>query len=341
MVVTVPGRELLNVFKDFVGKNKVLINFKIIQNRVAVQILDTYTACTDISCLVLDSSGENEASFWATNSLLIFTRDEEVKLTITDAAISIDQGLTSCYLTREYEERRTFPDTSEFQLQEAYANRLKYFAHIVTSGFSMSKELSIPEPDPVFTGGKFYADYRQAFIVDEIKYPEFCISMNTLKSFAYKLDEKSKFTYLHDKSMLYFKSSQYEFWIPTLIYNINAGTVNAVEKQIQNLLPVGKISIKSFKERLGIIVSAFPKHKLAFSINETQFSIGVSTNNSHILVGNLASQPSVIINITTGQLNTIVKLFGDDEEPIEVLRGGRVVCLRKKTLNLLIAGVTY
>lgn len=341
MVIKFKGKSLTKLLDDFVGNNKVLFNFKSDGHKLYVQVLDDYSICTDIDCESVDGDYTPiDISVWFTKFIHVLNSKEDITFTINDSVLFIEQSTFYCTLLKEYEGRKDFMDMSNEQFVDAHEGNLKRVIHCMTSCGCMAKELSIPDPDPVFSGGRIYADYLQSFYVDSIDYPEVCIPYSIAKSFVFKLGDNSGFKYLKSVNQLYFKSGDYEFWIPTTNYNIDGGKITAVNKKIAECQQIGTISFRQYKDKLVILSGAFPKQKMVFSANQSQWNIGVDSNNAHMVIGYQLDKVLLSINITSAQLLVITKLFGDDDE-VEFLRGINCICLKKGSKHLLIAGMIY
>lgn len=335
------AKYLTSLFNDFVGNNKVMFNFRTDGKIVDVQVLDDYTACTTFECKCVDNDSSTvDISVWITKFIKVLNSKETIRFTITDAALFIEQSTFYCTLLREYEARRELPGTSKFKLKSVNCGRLKYLIHSSQSMFPLAKELALSEPDPMFVNDRYYADYKQTFFIDSFEFPAHCIPISTLKSFAYKLKEGAMFYDLPELNTIYFTSGRYEFWVPTTDYNINGSLISAIDKKYAECYVVTKIKLTKYKEVLSVLSSAFQKMKLVCTIGPEAFNIGVDTNTAHMLVGYQLTKALMSFNITSAQLDVIVKLFGDEDE-IEVLRGANCICLRVKTKILLISVMIY
>lgn len=340
MQVTVNAKKFTKVFQDFVKNNKVMVNFRIEGNRMDIQILGDYTVCYSVDVNVVQADSFNEISVWVDRSINILTDDTDISISIAETVINIMQGAFYTTLLREYEARREFVDTSSIELKNAYANRLKYLTHCVVSCMGMAKELGFSDPDPVFSHGRFYVDYQQAYFIEHMEYPEFCMTLAMMRDFVFKLDEDSVFAYLEQYSLLYFRSRLYEFWVPTVNQNIDGTSIIAVDKKIAELVPVTKIRIKDYIPRIQTIVSVFPKKKFTLTVGEGEFSISITSNTTYATIGNTINKYLLSKHLTSAQLDTALKLFKDDDE-IEILRGGNCICLRAGEKDMLIAGLTF
>ena len=341
MVIEIEAKYLTSLFNDFVGNNKVIFNFKTNGKEVDVQVLDDYTACTKFECKSLDSdSKETEISVWVTKFIKVLNSKEPIRFTITDAALFIEQSTFYCTLLREYESRRELPNTKEFQLKGLQTGRLKYLVHTTQSASPLAKELALSEPDPMFINDRCYIDYRQTFFIDNFEFPAHCIPVSTLKNFAYKLQQETFYCDLPEVNTVYFKSGKYEFWVPTTDYNLNGSLISVIDKKYSECVTVTKIRFTEYKDRLAVLSSAFPKTKMVFAVGTESFNIGVDTSNAHMLVGYQITKALLSFNITSAQLDVVVKLFGD-EDSVELLRGANCICLRSHTKILLISVMIY
>lgn len=341
MIIQVAAKYLITAFDNFVKNSKVMFNLKTDGSKVNLQMLGNFTAVTEFPCVSIDNDNkEIDASIWITKSIHVLSKDEPIKLTFTDNTVVIEQGSFYSIVPKEYEARRELPKLENKEMKSAFANRLKYLTSSVLSCNVMSKELSIPDPDPIFTNGKFYANYNQAFFIDNIMYPECCIPFNVMREFAYKLDENAVYCYLRDINTIYFKTKDYDFWVPTTNYNIDGSVIATIDKKLNSCIEVTKVCFKEFKDRLTICSVAFAKQKIVLTIGQGGFFINADSNDAHIALGNLNSKYILSLNITAGQLAAMMKLFGDEDE-VEILRGGNYICLRCKEKNMLIAGMIY
>ena len=340
MQFTVNAKRFTKIFRDFVKNSKVMMNFKVTGNILNIELMEEYTVCYPVEINVMSMDGFNEISTFVDKTINVLTDDGDITISIAESVINISQGAFYTTLVREYEARREFVNTSKLELKKAYANRLKYLTHCAVSCMGMAKELGFTDPDPVFTNDKFYMDYQQAFLIEHMEFPECCLTLSMLRDFVYKLEEDTVFAHIPDLSVLYFRTSLYEFWVPTANYNIDGTIISAVEKKLSELTPVTKINLIPYASRIGILTSAFPKKKFTMSIGNNCFNISVTSNTTYAIVGDAIDKCLISKGITSAQLDTVLKLFKDDEE-IEILRGGNCICLRSKEKSLLIAGMLY
>ena len=340
MKITVNAKAFTKIFRDFVKNRKVMMNFKITGDILNIELMEEYTVCYPIRVKVDSVDQYTEISTFLDKTINVLTEDEDIVITIAESVINISQGAFYTTLVKEYEARREFVDTTSLELKNAYANRLKYLTHCAVSCMGMAKELGFSDPDPVFTGGKFYMDYQQAFLVEHMEYPECCVTLSILRDFVYKLDDNAVFAHLPDLSMLYFRTQFYEFWVPTVNYNIDGNTIAAVNKKMAELVPVTKIKLTDYAQRLQILTSAFPKKQFTIAIGDGEFNVSITSNTTYATVGNSISKYLLSKHITSAQLDTVLKLFKDDEE-VEILRGGNCLCLQSGEKSMLIAGMIF
>jgi hypothetical protein len=164
--------------------------------------------------------------------------------------------------------------------------------------------------------------------------------MSTLRDFAYKLDDDTKYAYLQNVSTLYFESGNYEFWIPTTNYNISTSIINAIDKKMSECVKVTDLCFKEFADKLLILATAFPKQKMTFMVGNGTFSVSISSNNVQSTVGVRTGDSILGMNLTSAQVSVIAKLFKEDDS-VECLRGGNCICLKSGEKNMLIAGMIY
>lgn len=340
MKITVNAKAFTKIFRDFVKNRKVMMNFKVVGDILNIELMEEYTVCYPIKVRVDQVDQYTEISTFVDKTINVLTDDEDIEIVIAESVINISQGTFYTTLVKEYEARREFVDTSSLELKNAYANRLKYLTHCAVSCMGMAKELGFTDPDPVFTGGKFYMDYQQAFLVEHIDYPECCITLSILRDFVYKLDDNALFAYLAELNMLYFRTLCYEFWVPTVNYNIDGNTISAVNKKMAELVPVTRLKFTEFVQRLQILTSAFPKKQFTITIGDGEFNVSITSNTTYATVGKPINKYLLSKHITSAQLDTVLKLFKDDEE-VEILRGGNCLCLRSGEKNMLIAGMIF
>lgn len=341
MRVEVEAKYLVRLFSDFVRNTKVMFNFKVDGRTIEAQMLGDYTACVSIPVKSLDNDfNVINASFWVTKAIGVMDRDKPVTILFSDAVVFMEQETFSSTFVKEHEERRTFPESATLTLKSAFANRLKYLAHSAISCMCLSKELSIADPDPVFSNGRYYIDYRQTFFIENMEYPEMCIPMSTLRDFAFKLDEKAEYAYIPDLNVVYFKSNEYEFWIPTSNYNISASIISAIDRKLSDCVKVTDLCFTEYVDKLQVVAGAFPKQKMAFLVGDGKFSVSVNNNDVQCTVGEKMDKSILGLNLTSGQISAIAKIFKDDEN-VECLRGGNCICLKSGEKNMLIAGMIY
>ncbi len=341
MKIQVDSKFLCNMFVEFVKNNKVLFNFKTNGSTLYIQMLDDYTVEVAIPVKSVDGdSSMTDASFWVTKAIGVMSKDEPTFLTFADAVMFMEQTNFNCTFVKEYEGRREFPDMSNSELKPAFANRLKYLAHSLISCVPLAKELSIADPDPVFSHGRFYANYRETFFIENMDYPEMCLAFETFRNFSFRLEEKSQYAYLPELNMFYVHSGVYHIWVPTVNYNIDGSTVAAIDRKMNECVKVSDLCFKDYCDRMLILSTSFPKQRLSFFIGNREFRLAISTNNTQCNVGHLSANPLLGISITSAQVAVIAKIFKDDD-CVECLRGGNCICLRSGEKNILIAGMLY
>ena len=341
MKIEVDVKYLKSLFNDFVGNTKVMFNFKTDGSNLYAQMLGDYTV--EVTMPVKSLDGDNkviDTSFYVTKAIAVMDNDKPVVLTFTDAVLVFEQDTFMSTFLREHEERREYPNMVNTELKDAYANRLKYITHSVVSCLGLAKELMISDPDPMFVNGKVYVDFRQTFFIESLNYPEICIVMSTLKDMAYKLDENTKYCYLEESNMMYFKSNKYEFWVPTNNYNISGSIITAIDKKLIGCTEVTELSFVKYVDKLSILAGAFPKQRMGLSFGDGSFSVSVNNNDMQCSIGDIVDKPLLGLNVTSGQIAVIAKLFKDNEK-VKCLRGGNCICLSSGEKNLLIAGLVY
>lgn len=340
MKVKVNASELYAIFFDFIKSGPVMFNFSIDTNVCKVQVIDDYTVDTGLHYEILElGTGSVDMTVKFSKEALVMANEGDVILNFSDEMLILSDGTFECQVLREYEARREFPTISPGMMKPAYADRLKYLVHCAISCTAMAKEIGITEPDPVFANGMFYCDYRQAFFIEHMNFPEVCITFKTLRSFVFKLDEDAMYCYLPEHDVITFVTNKYVFWIPTSNYNIDGATINAVTTKLRDCVEVTRICIKDIVNRMSVIPTAFPKTQVTFSIGQNEFSFIFSKASSYFSVGQV-SKYLFSLKITTAQLGVVMKLFGDEDEII-VKRGGNCICLESKEKSMLIAGMIY
>lgn len=341
MVIQLEPGLLINMFVDFVGNAKTMFNFRTDGKTLDVQMLGDYTATKSFAVTSIDGdTKETDISVWVNKFIHVMNKDEYIRITINDAAMFIEQNTFNCTLLREYEARRELPDINGVELTHAFPGRLKYLAHAGVTAIPLAKELSIPDPDPVFANNKFYMNYRQTAYIDSMKYPEMCIPFSTFRDFVFKMDDKATYAYLQELNTVFYRTKDYDFYVPTTNYNISNSILIAFDKKLSECSPITKIVIKPYKEKLLTVSSAFPKQKLTLVVGTGTFAVSADTNNSHMQVGYEMKDMLLSTEITSAQLTVITRLFGEDDEVI-VKRGVGCICLNTGEKNLLIAGMIY
>lgn len=341
MVIQLEPTQLIKLFDDFVGNTDVMFNFYTDGKSLEIQVLGDYTAIKRLNVESIDGDyNPVDISFWVSKFIHIMSKDEYVRITVTNAAIFISQNSFYCTMLREYEERRQFPDPSAYELKHAFGGRLKYLAHSGVSCMCMAKELSIPDPDPVFTNNRFYLNYRQAAYIDSMQYPQMCLSFSVMRDFVFKLDEKSLYAYVPEKNVVYYKTANYEFWVPTVNHNMNSSVIAALDKKFSECKDLTEVTFLVHSNKLAAIAGAFPKSKLTLAIGKGVFNVSANTNNSHVQAGYDVEECLLTMDITSAQLTAITKLFGQ-EEKVLIKRGVGCICLKSGEKSLLIAGRGY
>lgn len=339
MVIKVNPKQLRSVFTDFV-KNKTLFNFKTDGKTLDIQVLENYTVTTSMPVESVDGDfKETDISFWVTKCIHVLNDEDDIKITINEAALVIEQGAFNCVMLREYEARRELPTLANVELKPAYAKRLKYITHAGVSCMCMARELSIADPDPVFVNEKCYFHYNQAALIAGIRYPQMSIPFSTLRSFSYHIGEDAVYAYLAENETFYIESQIYKFWIPVINYNINNNVVKTLDNRLEQSTEITKLTIKDYRDKFAIIADAFPKQKLQVAIGDGTISISASANNYNVMVGSKINNPLALFMITSAELSAISKLFDEDE--ISVRKGVGCVCLMSSDKVLLIAATVY
>lgn len=341
--VSIEGKFLTPIFADFVGGQRVLFNFKFEDGYIDYQILNDYTVEGIIPFVLESGKPDGDISFWINNSSHIFEKDSEdlIYLTANDIGITFEQGSCNCTYEREYEARREFPILEESMFTKAFAKRLRYLSTSAVRCSEIAKGLSIPNPDPVITGGTYYLDYWQYAFVDKIDYPECSFTSSMLRGFASKLADSATYAYLKDRNLMCFVSGRYTLWVPTVNFKIDSTSIKEIRNVIDTATPFAKVNFNKFLSQFEIIAKAFPKQKLILTIGENTFTVGATSMGASVTVGDFNPADKVLrTNITPGCLNVISKLFNEDE-PIEILKGANAICLRHNEKNFVIAGMTY
>lgn len=340
MVVTVKGKYLHRLFADFIKSGKVMMNFKCCGNALHVQVLEEYTACVSIELLSNDSSDSRSISFYASGVLHVISKEEDVIIDITENVISFKQGTFNCTMVSEFEGRKELPDISSLEFIECNANRLKYLTSSAKSLVPITREMQVFQIDPVFSNNQFYVIYDCIAFVESMKFPECCISQETMSAVCYKLDEKSIYTYIPDKQLIVIKSSFYTFYVTTLNYNIMASDINGVSKLIRESKPHSSINLKRYLEQLKVVVKEFPKREMTLSFSKDKYRVNISSPNAYFSVGDDFEVGDFSMTITSAELGIILSIF-KEEDSVEVRRGVNSICLQYKEKRLLITGLLY
>lgn len=338
MVITLKPNKFVATLQDFIKNSRVMFNFEVRNEMLTIQILNDYTVVSRIPCNVIDNSGDaDNVSIWLTKSILVLDKQADIKITFTETAVLIEQDTFSGIFAREFEDRRTLPDIEDIELTQMFSNRLKFLAHTAVACGTLAKELSIADPDPIFSNNLFYINYSQTWFVTSMKFPRISFPMSTFRDFTFKLDEEAKYHYFEETSTLYIQTIDYDFYIQSGNQSIDDTTITAVNKIMAGLQPVTNIRIMEYVGKLQTIAQAFPKQKFPLTIGDGKFSINANSNNQRITVGHVNNY-ALSIMITSAQLDVICKLFKEDES-IEILRGVNCICLVSKEKNLLLAGM--
>lgn len=340
MVVKVNPKLLKQIFNDTIKGKKVMMNFQCDGKTLTVEILKDYTVIKSVQCESLDGDLQLiDCSFYATKALQCISDDEPVTLTFMDAAILLSQSLCSCTLIREYEARRDY-SSNGIELKEAYSRRLKYLCMTASSMTRIAKEIKVPDSDPVIYGSVFYVKYWNTVFMDGMNYPESCLSMSSLKDFVFLLDDETKYGFVEDKSMYYFKTSSYEIWVPTISYNIKSSEINAITKEYVKCRPLTEINLVEHIDKFTMLSSAFPSQQIFLTIGDGLVQASVQSNTASFVVGDKIDKCIISMCITPGQLEFLCKLFGSDDKVI-VKKGGNCLCLEVKEKVLMMSGVAY
>ena len=88
MELRVKGRDLVEILSAFVGNNKVMFNFLYKDEKLNIQILEDYTAVTNIDCeLVSGPVIKDDVSFWVTNAVLTLLPSYDIVININDVCV--------------------------------------------------------------------------------------------------------------------------------------------------------------------------------------------------------------------------------------------------------------
>lgn len=341
MHIRVQAKDFTPIVTDFSSK-KIMYNLAVRDGYLHIQVLEDYTACTEIPCEILDGEVlSGDWSVWFDKVMTVLGGKTPIEIVFGEKAVEIRQGTFYVILNREYEAARTFPDFYTVEMKKLHTGSLKGAVHGMVRCLPMPKEIGISAPDPIFSNGRVVLDYSQAAYVDEVQFPECCVAFSILRVVAFKLDTTVDFTYFPQNNVMYFGSEKYSFWVPTMNYNVNTITINGIMGKLQGVQEITRTNIVSWQERLDIVASAYPKRKMVLTICRGGILILVNTNNSRVVVGNGDSEQYICsLEITSAQLSAIVKLFGPEEEII-IGKGSNCICLRANSKNMLIAGLLY
>lgn len=340
MVVKVNPKVLRKVFDDTIKGKKVMMNFWCNGNELVIEVLKDYTIIKSIKCESLDMDHKAvDCSFYATKALQCISDEEPITLTFMDAALLLSQSFCNCTLIREYEARREY-SADGIELKEAYSRRLKYLCMTASSMSKIAKEIKVPDTDPVIYGDKFYVKYWNTVFMDGMKYPESCLSMSSLRDFVFLLDDDTKYGFITEKGMYYFKTGSYDIWVPTISYNIKSSEIVAIDKEYARCRPITEVCIMNNVDKFTTLAGAFPNQQIYFTIGKGLTQASVQSNAASFVVGDRINNYLISMCITPGQLEFICKLFGQDNK-ITIKKGGNCLCLEQKEKILMVSGVAY
>lgn len=340
MVVRVNPKVLRKVFEETIKGKKVMMNFWCNGNELIIEVLKDYTIIKTINCESIDMDYKVvDCSFYATKALQCISDEESVTLTFMDAAVLLSQSFCNCTLIREYEARREY-SIDGLELKEAYSRRLKYLCMTASSMSKIAKEIKVPDADPVIYDSVFYVKYWNTVFMDGMNYPESCLSMSSLKDFVFLLDDNTKYGFIKEKGMYYFKTDSYDIWVPTISYNIKGSEIAAINKEYVKCRPLTEVCITSNIDKFNTLASAFSNQQIYFTIGKGLTQASVQSNSASFVVGDKIDNYLVSMCITPGQLEFICKLFGQDNKVI-IKKGGNCLCLEQKEKILMVSGVAY
>lgn len=340
MKIQVDSRSLKGFLSDFVGNTNALLNFKTDGSKLHMQYLGDYTAEKSLDCKSLDGDVvEVNASFNASKVLNVIDDNEPVTIFFSPDIIYLEQGNFHSMLEIEYEARRSFANTAELELKDIHAGMLKFLVHQTVTCLPMAKEVSIANPDPIFSKGKYYVDFNQSIYLNVFDFVECCISIDVLRAFAFKLDDSTKYCYIPELSVIYFKTDRYEFWIPTMNYNIDANVVNTCDKKIAESKVIANVCFREYAKQFKSVSTAFPKQTMQLGFSNNDIQLKASTTNTQVTIGE-TNDVMAVVNVTSAQLSVIASLFGEDENVV-VRRGGNCICLIAMEKIMLIAETLY
>lgn len=340
MIVTVDSKTLKGVFVDTLKGKRVMMNFKCDGNTLYVEVLKDYTLMKRIPCVSVDGDyNQVDCSFYATKVLQCIDDSERLTIIFTPASVILQQEVYNCTLIKEYEARREY-DIAIPKLEKANIQRLKYLVMMASKMGKIAKEIKVIESDPIISNGTFYVKYFNTVFSDSMDYPESCFALNALKDFVFLLDENTEYAYIEDKNMFYFKSKNYEIWIPTLTYNIKTNEIIAVEKEYAKCRKVAEVSINQHINNFSIMASAFSGESIYLTFGENTVSANVQAVSANFMIGDKVDKVVLTMSITPAQLDFICQVFGEDDK-IVIKKGGNCLCLETKKKRLLISGVAY
>lgn len=341
MRIEIPGEQITSLFNDFIKSGKLLFNFYCDGYRLKPQLLAEFTVETIIPITVLDNDyTPTEMSVFVTSAVKVLEQDKPVIMEFKDGSMQISQDTYQYTMLQEFEARKELPHTSEFEFKKLNADKMKFLTTTAVSMSVIAKELKIYPIDPVFQKGKCYINYDNISFSAIMDIEDSCLSLEILRQVIYRLSSKPDYYYWEEKSTFIFKSGAYTFWVPSSSYNAHGNVVSGIDKKFTELVPFTKINVNKFAERLEVIANNFPRQSIKLSIDDFKYYITVSSGNMFVSVGDIFNLPMMTMNITTGILSVICKLFREDTE-VEILKGGNCICLRNRGMNLLIAGLIY
>ena len=322
-------RELLN---NFVKNKKVLVNLECDGRVLSVQILNEYTVCTSMGVDSLDGDFKKmDISFYLTKVINVLT-DEPITLTFSQEAIYMEQGTFSGIFIKEYEARRVFPIPVAENLTKISTNKLKAIISNSLALGSVFKELKVFEPDPVIVGNKYFMNATansNIVYFDNLDFPTCCIPIKSLKECVYSFKSESSYQMFTELSTIYFMSGEYDYWIPTMNYNIEGNTIREIEKILSNCNPLTNIDLYPYVD----------SKRVQLIIGDGKFQIQVNLNDATLTIGDEINSYLCSLSITTGTLNALTKIYSD-EGTVKVSRG--VNCLliqRDDRRNVLLSAL--
>lgn len=324
--------KLKNLLSDFVKNKKVLVNFECDGKVLNIQILNEYTICDSIEVISLDDDYHKiDLSFYLTKVINVLTEDE-ITMTLSKEALYIEQGTFSGIFIKEYEARREFPNPNVDTLTEFSTSRIKA---LITKSLALGgifKELKVFEPDPVIVGNVFYMNATansNIVFMDDFTFPTCCIPMKSLRECIYTFKTHYQYQYFEELNTLYFKSGEYEYWVPTMNYNIEGQTISEINKIKDICVPLTEIDLFPYVDRLKIVADAFPNRRIQLLIGKNSFQVQVNLNDATITVGDKFSKYLCSLSITTATLSAITKIYSD-EGSVSVAKGVNCLLLQRE-----------